>query len=310
MTETRSEIAPLGNRFNDTWTKFWFAPGGMRFVSRLRIGVGIFACLWMLSLLGDAVTWFGTEGLLPQETVHGAYQSSGTSQDSWRYSVLHPLPSDTAIRITHFLGLAIAVFLAAGLVTRFTSIAMFVIIVSYVHRAPMLFGPLENVLSFLVGYLMIAPSGIHYSLDAKLRHTDKPSDSAKIRANLSIRLIQVHLSLVYLYAFLCKLNGDVWWQGESVWWLAVQPDTVLLDVTKVVGNELAMNGWTYFILIVEFSMALLVWYRPFRIYLVGLAVVMWLSLLPIAGEPLYCLLMMFASTVYLYPNDSRPTASG
>ena len=37
-----------------------------------------------------------------------------------------------------------------------------------------------------------------------------------IGANLAIRLIQVHMCVIYLFSGLGKLKGDTWWEGSAI----------------------------------------------------------------------------------------------
>ena len=41
--------------------------------------------------------------------------------------------------------------------------------------------------------------------------------AATVSANLALRLIQLHLVLIYGMAGLAKLQGQAWWSGMAIW---------------------------------------------------------------------------------------------
>ena len=80
-----------------------------------------------------------------------------------------------------------------------------------------------------------------------------------ITANLAIRLIQIHMCIIYLFSGLGKLQGESWWNGEAVWfssanleyqflidmtWLANHPYLVSLLTHLTVYWELTYMPWS------------------------------------------------------------------
>ena len=87
--------------------------------------------------------------------------------------------------------------------------------VSYVNRLPgALFG-LDQINCMLAMYLMIGPSGAAYSLDrwlaARRAGTRLRRRGADVSGNIAIRLIQIHMCVIYFFAGLGKLHGESWW---------------------------------------------------------------------------------------------------
>src|SRR6185369_10852111 len=100
----------------------------------------------------------------------------------------------------HALGFLVLLAMTVGLFTRLSSVLSLVVVLSYVHRAPMISGPLEPVLTMLILYLCLGPAGRFYSLDRwfglvkPVAAAGAPTGEAFWTANLAIRLIQVHLA--------------------------------------------------------------------------------------------------------------------
>src|SRR6185369_12728 len=99
---------------------------------------------------------------------------------------------------------------------------------------------LDQINALLAMYLMVAPCGAMYSLDAWRRRVgcahqgcgEKVSNDKResmvaswwaqttlrsTSANIATRLIQVHLCVLYLFAGLSKLQGQAWWDGTAIW---------------------------------------------------------------------------------------------
>jgi hypothetical protein len=188
-----------------------------------------------------------------------------------------------------------------------------VVVLSYIHRATMLTGPFEPILAMTIFYLCLGPAGARYSVDAWRRRRRAaqhggveetlevaPSTSATI----ATRLLQLHVSLVYVMMGVAKLADptDVWWLGEAMWWLAAQPDSRLVDVAWLLADHpYVLNAWTHAQVIFELAFGLLIWNRLARPLLVIAAAAMWLLLALVSGLPLFCLMMFIASLAFVSP---------
>ena len=67
----------------------------------------------------------------------------------------------------HVVGLAVLVLFTLGFWSRLTSILALVVILSDVHRGPMLTSQFEPVLTMVMCYLCLGPSGASWSLDRR-----------------------------------------------------------------------------------------------------------------------------------------------
>src|SRR5207244_1990257 len=73
------------------------------------------------------------------------------------------------------------------------------------------------------------PSGAAFSLDRRRARTVVPAKSWT--ANVALRLIQIHLCVIYLCAGLSKLQGNRWWDGTAVWLTMTLHEFAPFDVT-------------------------------------------------------------------------------
>ena len=153
------------------------------------------------------------------------------AKGKWTWSIWNHVTDPTAMWIVHFSIVAVMLAFALGLCTRVTSVLTWVGMMSYIQRAPNALFGMDTIMVLLVFYLMIGPSGAALSLDrlikrywvvtrARRRGEAMPPPSApspSISANLALRLLQVHMAIVYGASGVSKLLGGVWWEGTATW---------------------------------------------------------------------------------------------
>ena len=157
-------------------------------------------------------------------TWDGIHPSKAYAQGYFAWSIFFHITNPTWIWIAHLANLAIFFLLTIGFCTRFVSVLAWLAAQSYIQRSPIsLFGQ-DTILNFVLMYLMIGPSGAALSVDRLiqryvrswrvLRARASSRKSAGLRAeedtlelgrpapsisaNLALRLLQVHICIVYL----------------------------------------------------------------------------------------------------------------
>lgn len=213
------------------WNRFWFTPTDVATLALVRICAGMMLfythLVWTLEL--DA--FLGARGYIPVAAAQGYYGDNFP----WAVSYLWYVESPTVLWAAHLAGLGILAMFTLGLFTRATSVLSFVIALSYVNRVPgALFG-LDQVNVMLATYLMLGPCGAAYSLDrllaARRAGGPLPPAAPSTAANVSVRLIQLHMCIIYFFAGLGKLQGDSWWHGDALWGAAANLEYQTVDLT-------------------------------------------------------------------------------
>src|SRR5262249_16341349 len=119
----------------------------------------------------------------------------------------------------HIVALVVFFLLTVGLFSRVMAVFAFLFTVSYANRITP--GPsfcLDHMNVILAMYLMIGPCGARYSIDRLWRLRRGNSEvAATSSANLAIRLIQVHMCIIYLFSGLAKAFGSQWLDGSATW---------------------------------------------------------------------------------------------
>ncbi|HEY1065330.1 MAG TPA: hypothetical protein VGE52_04445 [Pirellulales bacterium] len=261
----------LSSSLVDGWNRFWFTAVDPCVTGFLRLLTGGLL-LWVLSTytVDDLVLLWGPEGFQANDAVD-SMNDLRTRPSFWR---LTNNPSDFAP--LHYVSLAVVALYAAGLFSRVTSVAATIVAFSYFHRSPQLTNELEPILSLLLVYLCIAPSGAAFSLDAWFRGKKNEPATLSYSAAIAVRLIQLHIAAAMLMSALGKLQGDVWWNGSAVWYLLARTETRGVDLTWLHGYLFTIiEIWTTFILWYQSAFAIFIWHRLARPLLLTLSVPVW-----------------------------------
>ena len=117
----------------------------------MRILVGLAAFYFVFSHSFDLVRWFGPHGNLSDDPL-SKLSGADASQMSFQLSYLNLFDAPVFLWIVHVLGMLVVMALMLGLATRVTSVLSVVVVLSYIHRAPMITGPFEPVLTAMLIY--------------------------------------------------------------------------------------------------------------------------------------------------------------
>lgn len=245
------------------WERFWFRPTSVATLGVVRIAFGVVAFGWTLSLVPDLMTFFGRRGIVP-------------SQPSNRFwiGVLSPAAPDWLVFVVFAVTLFSAACLIVGFRTRLAAVLLFIGILSFERRNPFVFNAGDVLVRNLAFYLMLAPSGLALSLDAWRRARDKVWEFPK-RAPWALRLIQVQLSVVYVATVWAKVRGNDWNDGTAVSYALRLDDLARISAPSwFATSEIVSNLLTFGTLAIEASLAILVWNRKARPWVLAAGILM------------------------------------
>jgi hypothetical protein len=320
-TQTKtSYFRELTDGVGGGWTRFWFTPSDPIVLSLLRMLVGLVALWWYLGLFTDLQHWFGPNGLLSDEFAKQLrIQADEFGQERFAFSIVDLAGSAITLWIIYGIGLIAIVMMIVGLFSRVATIATLIFVLSFIHRAPILVRSVDFVLSVILFYLCIGPNGAYISIDACLRRRRQPvllapesrESQFSSAATIAIRLIQVHVVLIFFAMALAQLREDAWWQGTAVWWMMAKSDSRLVDLTgtgraiNALAYEYLINFFTHLIVLYEFAFCFLIWNRLARPILLVLGVFVWLGIALISGSVSFAVLMLIATFAFLSPDFVR-----
>ncbi|MEZ6093701.1 MAG: HTTM domain-containing protein [Pirellulaceae bacterium] len=292
-----SPLSGYLGQWTSLFDRFWFRPADPAVLSLLRLMAGIVIFYTHLAWTLELDTFFGSHGVLP-----ATYRSDLSVDFRFAWSHFDWLPNDHWLMPVHLLTLAVMLLFTLGLWTRSTGILTAFFVISYANRATgALFG-LDQVNAFLAIYLAIGPSGARFSIDNWLRKRQgRGAIPPSIMANIAIRLIQIHLCIVYFFAGVGKLQGDTWWNGMAIWYAFASHEYQTLDMTWTAQHLWLVNLLTYVSLFWEVSYPFLIWPRLTRPIWIMLAIAVHLGIGLAMGMMTFGYVMIVANMSFLRP---------
>jgi uncharacterized membrane protein YphA (DoxX/SURF4 family) len=282
------------------WDEFWFRPTDPAVLSAIRIVTGLLLfwthLIWSFGLLA----FFGAEGWIPPE-MHERMTGPRIGVNFFDL-----LQAPWAVWTFHIVSLIVFFMLAIGLFSRTVAVWSFLAALSYaLHVTPGAFFGLDKINCFLAMYVMLGPCGARYSVDRllRIRRGVEDADPGYVddswTANLALRLIQLHLCVIYLFGGLGKLLGRMWWTGESIWMSVANVEYRSLDMTWLAGHlriaEMLAHGTVFF----ELFYCCLIWSRWARPWMLISAVGVHAFIGLAMGMPEFALAMLTMNVAFL-----------
>lgn len=309
IAATRDYLAELW----ESWTDFWFAPSSPTTLSAIRVLAGIMLLYTHLVWSKGLTEFFGENGWLPATLIAQAHTIDPDGPG--------PLPAATTLVWSHFdyvtspklmwtvhiVALVVFFLLSIGLFSRVMAVLAFLFAVSYANRiTPGAYFGLDKINCMLAMYLMLGPCGARYSVDRlwRLRKggTEVP---ATWSANFAIRLIQVHMCLIYLFSGLAKTAGYPWAIGEAMWLSFDMAEYRSLDMTWMINHPLLMAFMTHLTVWWELTYCALVWPALTRPWVLLMAVLVHLGIVIALGMPTFGLAMLIGNLAFVSPKLVR-----
>ena len=278
VTGTAAYLSDLRTAVLNGWTAFFFTPRDPTALGLLRVVTGLLL-FWNMLVFGlDLRDFFGSDGWVSLEGLQFVRgQLMPYAWSFWKFvpdALLWPVWIGCMVTLGLF---------TVGLFSRVTALLAWIIVVSTVRRVPVALFGFDQVISTLALYVAVTgASGQAVSLDRflarwkmaraatarRLRDARWPLPAGvpepTISANLAIRLLQLHLCLIYASSGLAKLQGPGWWDGTAIWGLVGAGEFSYWNFTWLAAHPFLLNLLTHASLAVEISYAVLIWVRPIR----------------------------------------------
>ena len=291
-------------RWADAWNQFWFSPRDSVVLALLRILVGSIVFYTHLVWTLELNTFLGPDGLLPTEYRQVLFGNAfGWSHLDW-------VPS-AALMAVHVIGLVVILMFTLGIFTRATAVLTALLVISYANRGTgALFG-LDQINAFLCMYLAIGNSGAALSIDAIRRRSGQGRGGenlippTSIWNNVSIRLIQIHMCIVYLFAAIGKLQGETWFTGEAIWNALASREYQTIDMTWLADHMWLVALMTLLALAWELAYPALIWPRLTRPLMIGIAVLVHLGIGMSMGMLTFGLIMIVGNLAFVESETLR-----
>jgi hypothetical protein len=298
--------------FSETWqawNEFWFAPTDPSTLSAIRVFAGAMLLYTHAVWTIDLEAFFGTKGWLSPEVmseVRGVM--SDPEHPRWIFSLFDYIGSPVLLWSVHIFALMVFAALMFGFFSRTAAVLAYLLAISYAQRVtPGAFFGLDKINCMLALYLMLGPCGARYSLDRlwRLRRGGDMRVFPSSSANIAIRLIQLHMCIIYLFSGLAKLQGPSWWDGEAIWMSVANLEYQSFDLTWMARYPWIYNLLTHLTVFWELTYSFLVWNRFTRPWVLFLAVMIHGGIALFMGMATFGLVMLIGNVAFISPDTIR-----
>lgn len=236
---------------------FWLAPAHPDSAAFLRLVLGGLGLVQLAALWPHLLALYGNFGFVQWVVVE-------SSSSAWVPSIgkLALVLGDWGIPSTTCVYLVFGLYGASllGLVIGYRT-KLFAVLAWLGHAITLnsgffsLYG-VDTMMHILLFYLLFAPAGAKWSVDAYLgRVSSAPSSGARIAQ----RLLQLHLCIIYVNTGLAKAQGEQWWNGEAIWRTVMQPQFNVFDLSWLATHPALAMGIGWSVLLVELGYAVFIW---------------------------------------------------
>ncbi|MGE3818319.1 MAG: HTTM domain-containing protein, partial [Isosphaeraceae bacterium] len=327
VTDPWAYVTSLFRETARGWNAFFFTPADPTALGLIRLAVGALA-FWSLLVYGlDLHDFLGSEGWADPDALR--FVQGREKPLAWSFWSLVP---DAALRPVWLVALGVLACFTVGLGSRVTAVLAWVILVSTVRRSPVSqFGFDQAMTTWTLYLAATGASGQAVSLDrflSRWRHARGEVAPARRRrdgrwtcpsgvprptvsANLALRLIQLHLCLIYGMAGLAKFQGPAWWNGLAIWGTLASAEFRLIDFTGLAAYPWLLNAMTHGALALEVTYPALIWVRRLRPALLTLVVALHVGIgLTAPGLAEFALAMIAANLAFVSGTWLRSLVAG
>ena len=151
--------------------------------------------------------------------------------------------------------------------------------------------------------LMLCPCGAAYSVDAWLESRKRGTLAEPLIIPWGLRLIQIQICVVYVFAAILKTGGKLWLNGTALHYVLNNTEVGRLDVSFLTQYPVLINLMTYSALAMEFALAFLIWFRAARPFVLFLGLMLHAGILVTINIPIFGELMWVGYLAFLTPPE-------
>lgn len=277
------------------WNRFWFGPVSARPLGAFRIVFGLLFLANLGLLAGEADVWLSDAGYL-QGTE--ARELAGPL----RWSPLQVVQDPASVRLWLLATAAVGVLFTVGWQTRWMGILLYLLMLAIHHRNIATCSGADVLLMIVLFLLMLSPCGAAFSLDARRLARRRGTPAEPLILPWPQRLIQFQVALVYFITALIKATGPTWANGTALHYVLSNTEFCRYSL-GLTAYPMLINALTFGTVILEFSLAFLLWFRAARPWILFAGLALHGGILVTVNIPIFGELMAASYLLFLSPEE-------
>lgn len=263
-------MKPLSKRINEIWDRLWFAKYDPLSASFFRIFLGALLIVYFIANYPNWERFFAADGIISLDVVDPA-----RTQTDW-VSIFYWTEGMVPIGVFWWIGLLASICFAIGFQTRASTITLFVLMVSMVHRNLTIVNGEDLTFRMVLFYSCFAPLNRTLSVDSWIKRRWAEKEGRVLPSLLPdiwpIRLMQINIALIYVISLPNKFVDDPsgWlWEGTAIYWAMTSNLWARWPWTEIFYGGFLSKVITYGTVVVEAAFPLLVWFNRTRLYAIA-----------------------------------------
>jgi hypothetical protein len=285
--------------------RFLFPRNSDNWLTVLRIGLGLQVLFYALSLRNDWNYLFAgkNEGLNGRALSEAllSVESPLIPRLGWLVTLgSHVgLSGWTVLSVTWWVLLSVSCGLLVGFLSRTSAIIAWFLHLCAAKSGEFVSYGVDNFMTIGLFYLMLSPLPDRCSLDQRWRKL-RPKDGRLL--GFFLRVLQIHLSVIYFFSGLAKCLGSGWWNGSNLWRALIRPPFNIISPDILVGWKHVFPVAGIAICLLEMSYPVFIWQRRTRgIWLICICA-MHLAIGLMMGMYLFALIMIVLNIAAFGPD--------
>jgi hypothetical protein len=282
-----------------SWNRFFFEPQPTE-------GIAVFRIIWCFILfayylldLYNINDFYGPHAIVSFDTMRNQFPYPHANIFHF---LSHTYEAVYAVMAIYGVALLMAMF---GFYTR-TSLFIVLICVTSLHQRNIwLLSSSELLIRSITIFLLCSPAGHSLSIDSimgrKFSHFKKPRDWAP----WALRLIQIQVSVVYLWTVWHKLKGGDWFDGSAVYYATRLESMTNFPLPYFLDSVLFLRLATWGTLLIETALGTLVWIKEFRKPVIIAGILFHVGIEYTMSIPFFEIIMMALILNFFTPQEYR-----
>lgn len=281
------------------WNKFFFEEKPTEGIALFRIVWASLLFAYFLMDLGNIADFYGPHAIISHTTAADKFPFLHISL----FKMFKPT-YEVAYGVMVVYGISLVMSIL-GLFTRYSLIVAFVCMASLHQRNIWLLSSSEMLMRAITLLLICSPCGHSFSVDSLLGRYFENFRQKKTWPIWALRLIQIQISVVYLWTVWHKLKGETWLDGTAVYYATRIEGLTNFPVPFLLDSPIFIRLATWGALLVEFSLGALVWVKPLRKPVIILGVLFHLGIEYTMSIPFFQLSMIVLIMNFFTPEELK-----
>lgn len=250
------------------------------------------------------VYFFGPDSILPRSEALSVYP------EFYRPVLTYFFWPDAWASKMHLILIGLLFLATIGLSNRLLLFLTWVIYQGFLHRNFSVHFGADMIGGLFLFYLSFTRCFEHFTVKKWFfkKNSDPVFDSNRFGDQVSsvfFRLMQIQISVIYMYTGFEKLKGSTWWDGTALWTVFANPQFAVFDMLWLKNFPLFFAIGTFTTLIFEIYFPVLVYFQKTRLLWLALGVLFHFMIGFFIGLMPFSLVMISTYLLFLSRSNLR-----